>query len=55
MLQSLVQAETSDDPRAVLRRVFGFPGFRGQQEQVVRHVVAGGVEIGVQRAAWHAT
>jgi ATP-dependent DNA helicase RecQ len=42
VLQSLVQAESSDDPRDVLRRVFGFPGFRGQQEQVVRHVVAGG-------------
>ena len=40
MLQSLVQAEAWDDPAAVLRRVFGFPGFRGQQEQVVRHVVA---------------
>src|SRR5262245_13668065 len=42
MLQSLVRAEAWDDPAAVLRRVFGFPGFRGQQEQVVRHVVAGG-------------
>jgi ATP-dependent DNA helicase RecQ len=30
------------DPEAVVRRVFGFPGFRGLQEQVVRHVVAGG-------------
>lgn len=38
MLQSLLQ----HDPLDVLRRVFGFPGFRGQQEQVVRHVVAGG-------------
>jgi ATP-dependent DNA helicase RecQ len=42
MLQSLLQAGGWDDPAAVLRRVFGFPGFRGQQEQVVRHVVAGG-------------
>src|ERR1700722_5243141 len=42
MLQPLVRAEAWDDPAAVLRRVFGFPGFRGQQEQVVRHVVAGG-------------
>jgi ATP-dependent DNA helicase RecQ len=42
MLQSLAQAEAWDDPAAVLRRVFGFPGFRGQQEQVVRHIVAGG-------------
>ena len=31
-----------DDPRAVLRRVFGFPGFRGRQEAVIDHVVAGG-------------
>ncbi len=38
MLQSLL----TEEPAAVLRRVFGFPGFRGQQEQVVRHVVAGG-------------
>jgi len=30
------------DPAEVLRRVFGFPGFRGQQEAVVRHVLAGG-------------
>jgi len=30
------------DPEAVVRRVFGFPGFRGLQQQVVRHVVAGG-------------
>jgi ATP-dependent DNA helicase RecQ len=42
MLQSPVQAEAWDDPAAVLRRVFGFPGFRGQQELAVRHVVAGG-------------
>ena len=26
----------------IRRRVFGFRGFRGQQELVVRHVVAGG-------------
>ncbi len=30
------------DPAEVLRRVFGFPAFRGLQEDVVRHVVAGG-------------
>ncbi|PPQ28542.1 DNA helicase RecQ [Rhodopila globiformis] len=30
------------DPAGVLRRVFGFSGFRGQQEPAVRHVVAGG-------------
>jgi ATP-dependent DNA helicase RecQ len=38
VLQSLLQQEPAD----VLRRVFGFPRFRGHQEQVVRHVVAGG-------------
>jgi ATP-dependent DNA helicase RecQ len=42
MSQSVLHAEAWDDPAAVLRRVFGFPGFRGQQEEVVRHVVAGG-------------
>jgi ATP-dependent DNA helicase RecQ len=31
-----------NDPAEVLRRVFGFPGFRGQQEPAVHHVVAGG-------------
>jgi ATP-dependent DNA helicase RecQ len=30
------------DPAEVLRRVFGFPAFRGLQEDVVRHVVGGG-------------
>src|ERR1700709_711446 len=30
------------DPAQVLRQVFGFPGFRGQQEPAVNHVVAGG-------------
>jgi ATP-dependent DNA helicase RecQ len=38
MLQSLL----AEEPASVLRRVFGFPGFRGQQEQVVDHVIAGG-------------
>jgi ATP-dependent DNA helicase RecQ len=42
MLQSLTHVDAWDDPAAVLRRVFGFPGFRGHQEQVVRHVIAGG-------------
>ncbi|MGE0419544.1 MAG: DNA helicase RecQ [Acetobacteraceae bacterium] len=31
-----------DDPATVLRRVFGFPGFRGLQEAAVSHVVGGG-------------
>jgi ATP-dependent DNA helicase RecQ len=30
------------DPAQVLRQVFGFPGFRGQQDAAVNHVVAGG-------------
>src|ERR1700733_7658094 len=30
------------DPAQVLHRVFGFPGFRGQQDAAVRHMVAGG-------------
>ena len=38
MLQSLL----AESPHAVLRRVFGFPGFRGQQEAVVEHVCGGG-------------
>jgi ATP-dependent DNA helicase RecQ len=38
MLQSLL----AEEPASVLHRVFGFTGFRGQQEQVVNHVVAGG-------------
>ena len=33
---------TLADPTEVLRRVFGFPAFRGLQEPVVRHVLAGG-------------
>lgn len=37
MLQSLLP----ESPHAVLRRVFGFPGFRGQQEAVVQHVCDG--------------
>ncbi|MGH7211102.1 MAG: RecQ family ATP-dependent DNA helicase, partial [Acetobacteraceae bacterium] len=37
-------AEPADlaEPEEVLRRVFGYPGFRGQQGAVVRHVLDGG-------------
>src|ERR1700758_2710011 len=42
MLESLLPTAAGEDPATVLRRVFGFPGFRGQQEQVVNHVIAGG-------------
>ena len=38
----MLQACLPDDPASVLRRVFGFPGFRGQQQAAVEHVVAGG-------------
>ena len=38
----MLQSRVPDDPLAVLRRVFGFPGFRGQQEAVVQHVIGGG-------------
>lgn len=31
-----------DDPLAVLSRVFGYSSFRGEQEAIVRHVIAGG-------------
>ncbi|HWT07730.1 MAG TPA: RecQ family ATP-dependent DNA helicase, partial [Roseomonas sp.] len=31
-----------EDPREVLRRVFGHEGFRGRQEEIVRHAVEGG-------------
>jgi ATP-dependent DNA helicase RecQ len=31
-----------ENPVEVLHRVFGHPGFRGRQEEVVRHVAAGG-------------
>jgi ATP-dependent DNA helicase RecQ len=42
VLQSLLEQSTAGDPQAVLRRVFGFPGFRGAQEAVIQHVLAGG-------------
>jgi ATP-dependent DNA helicase RecQ len=32
----------AEGPRDILRRVFGFPAFRGQQEAAVNQVVAGG-------------
>ncbi len=39
---------TDEDPQtplAVLRRVFGYPSFRGQQQEIVDHVVGGGDAI----------
>ena len=38
MLDAVLQQEPED----VLRRVFGFPGYRGRQRDVVNHVIAGG-------------
>ncbi|EKM99441.1 DNA helicase RecQ [Acidocella sp. MX-AZ02] len=35
-------ARPSADPHDLLHRVFGLPGFRGQQEEIVQHVCAGG-------------
>ena len=42
MLQSLLDTAPATDPHAVLRRVFGFAGFRGAQEAVIGHVLSGG-------------
>jgi len=38
----MAAVEVQGTPHEVLRRVFGFPAFRGQQQSVVEHVVAGG-------------
>jgi ATP-dependent DNA helicase RecQ len=38
MLETRIRA----NPAEVLRQVFGFPGFRGQQDAVVRHILDGG-------------
>jgi ATP-dependent DNA helicase RecQ len=37
--------EASETPLDVLRRVFGYSGFRGQQQTIIEHVVAGGDAI----------
>ncbi|HEV2334609.1 MAG TPA: DNA helicase RecQ [Stellaceae bacterium] len=37
--------ELPETPLAVLRRVFGFASFRGQQEEIVEHVAGGGDAI----------
>ena len=41
MLESLFDTPPRD-PAEILRTVFGHQSFRGQQEDVVRHVAAGG-------------
>ncbi|HUB15934.1 MAG TPA: DNA helicase RecQ [Acetobacteraceae bacterium] len=42
MLQSLLDTPQIADPHAVLRRVFGFSGFRGAQQAVIDHMLSGG-------------
>jgi len=38
----LFSAHGRDSPLAVLKRVYGYPAFRGRQAEVVSHVVSGG-------------
>ena len=38
----MLDAALQQEPEDVLRRVFGFPGYRGRQRDVVNHVIAGG-------------
>src|SRR5580704_10359717 len=40
-----MSAAEPQTPLAVLRRVFGYPSFRGQQLDIIDHVVAGGDAI----------
>jgi ATP-dependent DNA helicase RecQ len=42
VLQLLVETPPVNDPHGVLRRVFGYGGFRGAQEAVIDHVLSGG-------------
>src|SRR3954449_8343389 len=39
---SALQHESAPDALSLLHSVFGLPGFRGQQEEIVRHVTQGG-------------
>src|SRR3981081_772815 len=39
---SALQRETAPDALSVLNSVFGLPGFRGAQEEIVGHVTGGG-------------
>ena len=41
-LSSIQRAPVERDPLEVLRTVWGYPAFRGLQEEVIRHVLAGG-------------
>src|SRR5271170_5941562 len=38
----MAEGAGSDEALRVLREVFGYPAFRGEQEEVVRHAIAGG-------------
>ena len=41
-MEGMPVAADLDDAVRVLREVFGYPAFRGQQEEIIRHVIAGG-------------
>ena len=41
----MAAAAEAQSPLAVLRGVFGYPSFRGRQEEIIDHVVAGGDAI----------
>src|ERR1700726_1489085 len=43
--RSRVSEEDPPTPLAVLRRVFGYSSFRGQQQEIIEHVIAGGDAI----------
>ncbi|HEV8679471.1 MAG TPA: DNA helicase RecQ [Stellaceae bacterium] len=45
MSEDPLGSEDPQSPLAVLRRVFGYPSFRGRQQEIVEHVVAGGDAI----------
>jgi ATP-dependent DNA helicase RecQ len=38
----MLDQSTKTSPLDILRRVFGFPSFRGQQAEIIDHVIAGG-------------
>ncbi len=43
---ALVSPEPPADPAlAILRSVFGYPSFRGQQAEIIAHVIAGGAAL----------
>src|SRR4030081_1584417 len=42
MVSPAIETETETDALQVLRRVFGYDTFRGPQQEVIDHVIAGG-------------